>query len=143
MKRREFIRLLGGAAATPMLLPIAVHAQQPDRMRVIGVLMGFAESDPAGQPEAAAIRVALTKLGWTEGSNLRIEFRWSAGDPDNMTTFAKELVALHHDAILGQSTPVIHALARETQTIPIVFAAVADPIGNGCPSSDNLRQMAV
>jgi putative ABC transport system substrate-binding protein len=75
------------------------------------------------------------KLGWTEGSNLRIELRWSAGDPDKMTTFAKELVALQPDAILGQSTPVINALARETQTIPIVFAAVADPIGNGFATS--------
>jgi putative ABC transport system substrate-binding protein len=132
MRRREFITLVGN---TVVMWPLAALAQQPDRVRLIGVLMGFAESDPAGQSEVAAIRDALMKLGWTEGSNLRIELRWSAGDPDRMTTFAKELVDLRPDAILSQSTPVINALARETQTIPIVFAAVGDPIGNGFATS--------
>ena len=78
-----------------------------------------------------AFRGALTKLGWTEGSNLRIELRWSAGDADRMRAFAKELVDLRPDAILGVTTPVVGALARETKTIPIVFAAVSDPIGSG------------
>jgi putative ABC transport system substrate-binding protein len=128
MRRRKFIKLLGSAAAT---WPLAARAQQPDRMRLIGVLMGFAESDSAAQSWLATFRAALAKLGWTEGSNLRIELRWSAADPDKIRTFAKELVDLRPDAIFGQSTPVIGALARETRTIPIVFGGVSDPIGAG------------
>ena len=100
-------------------------------MRLIGVLMGYAESDRIAQSWLAAFRGALTKLGWTEGSNLRIEVRWSAGDADRMRTLAKELVDLRPDAIFGVTTPVIGALARETRTIPIVFAGVSDPIGSG------------
>jgi putative tryptophan/tyrosine transport system substrate-binding protein len=87
------------------------------------------------QSYLAAFRGALAKLGWTDGSNLRIELRWEAADPDRIKTFAKELVDLRPDAILGTSTPVISALARETQTIPIVFAIVVDPIGNGFVAS--------
>jgi ABC-type uncharacterized transport system substrate-binding protein len=128
MKRRQFIRLVGGAAAT---WPLAARAQQPDRTRLIGVLMGYAESDRAARSWLAAFRGALTKLGWTEGSNLRIELRWSASDADRMRTLAKELVDLRPDAILGATTPVTGALARETKTIPIVFAGVSDPIGSG------------
>jgi putative tryptophan/tyrosine transport system substrate-binding protein len=97
--------------------------------------MGYAESDPAVRSYLAAFRGALAKLGWTDGSNLRIEFRWGAADPDRIKTFAKELVDLRPDAILGVTTPVISALARETRTIPIVFAVVADPIGNGFVAS--------
>ena len=126
MRRRDFI--LSGIAIT---CPFAARAQQPDRMRLIGVLMGYAESDRIAQSWLAAFRGALTKLGWTEGSNLRIEVRWSAGDADRMRTLAKELVDLRPDAILGVTTPVIGALARETRTIPIVFTAVSDPIGSG------------
>jgi putative tryptophan/tyrosine transport system substrate-binding protein len=132
MRRREFITLLGGAAAA---WPLAARAQQPDRMRLIGVLIGFAESDPFAQSLAAAFRGSLPKLGWTEGSNLRIEFRWGAGDADRIGMLAKELVDLRPDAILGMTTPVIGALARETRTIPIVFALVADPIGSGFAAS--------
>jgi putative ABC transport system substrate-binding protein len=131
MRRREFIALLGNAAAWP----VAARAQQPDRMRLIGVLMAFAESDPAAQSEVAGFRDALKKLGWMEGNNLRIELRWGAGDADRIKTFAKELVDLRPDAILGQTTPVIGALARETRTIPIVFAVVSDPIGSGFGAS--------
>ena len=126
MRRRDFI--LSGIAIT---CPFAARAQQPDRMRLIGVLMGYAESDRIAQSWLAAFRGALTKLGWTEGSNLRIEVRWSAGDADRMRTLAKELVDLRPDAILGVTTPVIGALARETRTIPIVFTSVSDPIGSG------------
>jgi putative ABC transport system substrate-binding protein len=126
MRRRDFI--LSGIAIT---CPFAARAQQPDRMRLIGVLMGYAESDRIAQSWLAAFRGALTKLGWTEGSNLRIEVRWSAGDADRMTTSAKELVGLRPDAIFGVTTPVIGALARETRTIPIVFTGVSDPIGSG------------
>ena len=93
--------------------------------------MGFAENDPNAQSWVAAFRDALAKLGWAEGSNLRIELRWSAADPDKIRTLAKELVELQPDAIFDQTTPVTGALARETQTIPIVFVYVADPIGSG------------
>src|SRR6516225_2368368 len=124
MRRREFITLIGGAAAT---WPVAARAQQPDRMRLVGVLMPYAESDSAVQSWLAAFRAALAKLGWSEGSNLRIELRWSAADPDKITTFAKELVDLRPDAIFGVSTPAIGALPHGTRTIPIVFASVSDP----------------
>jgi putative ABC transport system substrate-binding protein len=93
--------------------------------------MAFAESDPTAQSWVAAFRDALTKLGWSEANNLRIELRWGAADPDRIRTLAKELVDLQLDAIFDQSTPVTGALARETQTIPIVFVYVADPIGSG------------
>ena len=100
-------------------------------MRLIGVLMGYAESDPAAQSMLAAFRVELVKLGWREGSNLRIELRWGSGDADKIGSLAKELVDLRPDAILGHTTPVTTALTRETKTIPIVFAVVSDPIGSG------------
>ena len=127
MRRREFITLLGGAATWP----IAGHAQQPDRMRLVGVLEGYAETDSPAQSNIAAFRDTLAKLGWMEGSNLRIELRWSAGNADRTRTFAKELVDLRPDAILCDTTPTIAALARETRTIPIVFTAVADPVASG------------
>jgi len=128
MKRREFITLLCGAATT---WPLAVRAQRGERVRRIGVLIGFAETDPAVQSWLAAFRGALAKLGWTEGSNLRIEVRWTGYDPDRMKTFAKELVDLRPDAILSVTTPVTDALVRETQTIPIVIVTVADPVSSG------------
>jgi len=132
VRRREFIVLVGGATA---VLPFSAAAQQSERVRRIGVLMAFAESDPAAQSQVAAFRGALAKLGWTEGRNLRIELRWGAGDADRISTFAKELVELRPDAIVGQTTPVTGALARETRTIPIVFAVVSDPIGSGFAAS--------
>jgi putative tryptophan/tyrosine transport system substrate-binding protein len=128
MRRREFITLLGGTAAA---WPFAARAEQSDRMRQIGVLMGFAQSDPTAQSWVGAFQNALAKLGWTEGSNLRIELRWAAADPDKIRSLAKELVDLRPDAIFDQTTPVTGALASETQTIPIVFVYVADPIGSG------------
>jgi putative ABC transport system substrate-binding protein len=124
LKRREFITLLGGTVAT---WPLAAHAQQP--IRRVGVLMAFA--GPNVQSYVTAFLGALTKLGWAEGSNLQIELRWSAGDADRIRTLAKELVDQRPDVIVGQSTPVVAALVRETQTIPIVFANVADPVGSG------------
>ena len=131
MRRREFITLLVGAAAWPL----AARAQQLDRMRRIGVLMGFAESDPTAQSWLAALRNALAQLGWSEGNNLRIEVRWGAADPDRIRTLAKELVDLRPDAIFDQTTPVTDAFARVTQTIPIVFVYVADPVGSGFAAS--------
>ena len=138
MKRREFITLLGGAAAT---WPLAARAQQPERMRRIGVLMAYAQSDRAAQSWLAAFRGALSKLGWTEGSNLRIELRWSADNTDRIRAMAKGLVDLRPNAIFGVTTPVTGALARETKTIPIVFAGVSDPIGSA--SLRNFRIRAV
>ena len=131
MRRREFITIVGWMA----VWPLAVRAQQPDRMRLIGVLTGFAERDAAGQSQVAAFRAALTRLGWIEGSNLRIELRSGGADPDRARTLAKELVGLRPDAILGLTTLATSALAVATQTIPIVFAIVADPIGNGFVAS--------
>src|SRR5215831_7475861 len=126
--RRELLAALGGAAAA---WPLAARAQQPDRVRLIGVLMAYAQSDRAAQSWLAAFRGALSKLGWTEGSNLRIELRWSADDPDRIRALAKELVDLRPNAIFGVTTPATGALARETKTIAIVFAGVSDPIGSG------------
>jgi len=132
MKRREFITFAGSVAAT---WPLAARAQQGGRVRTIGVLMNFLESDPAGQVGFEAFRDALKKLGWREGSDLRIELRWAESDPDRLRTFAKELVELRPDAIVAGSTAGVVALARETRTIPIVFATVADPIGSGFAGS--------
>jgi putative ABC transport system substrate-binding protein len=130
MRRRQFIGLVGSFAVT---WPLEVRAQQAERVRRIGVLMSF--GDLTAQSYVTAFRSALTKLGWTEGSNLRTEVRWGAGDADKIRSFAKEIVDLRPDAIVGQSTPVVVALVRETQTIPIVFVNVADPIGSGFVAS--------
>ena len=101
MRRREFITLLGSVAAWP----IAARAQQPDRMRLIGVLIAYAQNDLTAQSWLAAFRAALATLGWTEGSNLRMELRWSAADADVMRKLAKELVDLRPNAIFGVTTP--------------------------------------
>ncbi len=130
MRRRDLITLLGGAT---LAWPRAARAQQAGPLRRIGVLIGFAESDPDVQSWFAAFRGALAKLGWTQGGNLRIELRWTGYDPDRMKAFAKELVDLRPDAILSVTTPVTNALVRETQTIPIV--TVADPISSGFVAS--------
>jgi putative tryptophan/tyrosine transport system substrate-binding protein len=131
MRRREFITMVGGVT----VWPLAARAQQAGPVRRIGVLIGFAESDPAVQSWLAALRSALAKLGWTEGSNLQVEFRWAGDDPDRIKRFAKELVNLRPDAILSVTTPVTGALVRETRTIPIVMVTVADPISSGFVAS--------
>ncbi|SDR60649.1 putative ABC transport system substrate-binding protein [Rhizobiales bacterium GAS113] len=127
MRRREFIAFLGAAAAWPL----AVYAQQADRVRRIGVLMGYAESDREGQANVAAFRGGLQELGWTEGRNIRLDARWAAADADLMQRFAKELAALQPDLILTQNTPTTAAMLQETRTIPIIFANVSDPVGSG------------
>jgi putative ABC transport system substrate-binding protein len=104
-------------------------------VRLIGVLTGYPETDQPAQSWVAAFRDTLTKLGWTEGRNLHIEPRWGGGDADEIRTLAKELIKLRPDAILGVTTPVVGALARETQTISIVFALVVDPIRSGFAKS--------
>jgi putative ABC transport system substrate-binding protein len=129
MRRREFIALVAGAAPWPL----AARAQQPERVRRIGVLM--ASSDPAAQSRVAAFLEALRRLGWAEGSNLRTEVRFAFGHAERIRSFAKELVDLRPDTLVGQSTPVVVALAQATQTIPIVFLNVADPIGSGLVKS--------
>ena len=130
--RREFLTLLGGAAGWP----ITARAQQAEQVRRVGVLMGFG-SDRAWHTQSLVteFRVALANRGWKEGNNLRIELRWGEGDVDRIGAFAKELVELRPDAILGQTTPVASALAQETRTIPIVFVTVSDPIGGGLAAS--------
>ena len=131
MRRREFIAALSGAAAWPL----GALAQQAGRMRLIGVLVGFAESDPAGQSAVAALRSALTKLGRTEGSNLRIETRWGAGDAERFRRYAAELVALAPDGIWVVGGSALAAVQTATRTVPIVFVGVTDPVGAGYVAS--------
>jgi len=132
LKRREFITLLGGAATWPL----AARAQQPDQVRRIGVLMGYAESDSDARAWYAAFREALQKLGWTEGRNIQIDTRWATpDDAESMRRLAKELVAPQPNVILSSTTPTTTALLQQTRTIPIVFAIVADPIGSGFVAS--------
>jgi putative tryptophan/tyrosine transport system substrate-binding protein len=128
MRRREFVALAGGAA---VIWPLATRAQQPDRIRRIGVLMAFDENDPEPKSWLSGFVKALAELGWTDGRNLSMNVRWAAGNADRMRMFAKELVDLKPDLILANSTTVTASLQRETQTIPIVFVAVSDPIGPG------------
>jgi putative ABC transport system substrate-binding protein len=132
MRRREFVTLVGGAAVS---WSITSHAQQSDKTRLIGVLISYAESDRTARSEVAAFRGGLAKLGWTEGSNLRIELRWGNADPDTIRTLAKELIDLRPDVILSPTTLVTGALARETRTIPFVFVNVGDPIASGFAAS--------
>jgi putative ABC transport system substrate-binding protein len=128
MKRREFITLLGGAAAS---WPIAARAQQPDRVRRIGVLMGFAENDPETNKRLTAFRQGLEKRGWYEGRNVHLDYRWTANRAEQFQARAKELLALQPDIILAHTTAITAALQRESRTIPIVFINVSDPIGSG------------
>ena len=119
MKRREFIMLLGGAAA---MWPLAARAQQPERMRRIAVLMNLAESDPEGQARIAAFREGLAKLGWTEGRDVQIEYRWFAGEQERARAYAAELVQFKPDVIFAGTAPLLAALQRETRSLPVVFA---------------------
>ena len=124
MRRRDFIALLGGAAAWPL----KVQAQQPDRMRRIGVLMPFAEGDPEARLRRNIFEEVLKKVGWIEGRNLKIDYRWTVPDFDRMWADAAELVDFAPDAILATSPPVLAELQRKTKSIPIVFVQVANPI---------------
>jgi len=128
VKRREFITLLGGAAAA---WPLAARAQQGERVRRVGVLSNFAESDLEAQSMVEALHQTLQELGWVEGRNLRFDHRWAAGNSTRIQAFAKALVALQPDVIVGHVTPAVAALQKETSTIPIVFIQVSDPIGAG------------
>src|SRR5262245_35186307 len=132
MKRRAFISLLGGAAAA---WPLAARAQQGERIRRIGVLMASAETDPESPSRVAAFQQGLAMVGWITGQNVRIDYRWAAGEPTRMQVMARELVDLQPDVILASTTPSTAALMRETRTIPIVFVVVSDPVGSGFVAS--------
>jgi putative tryptophan/tyrosine transport system substrate-binding protein len=127
VRRRDFIAALGGAAAWPL----AARAQRPDRMRRIGVLMPFDEDDPEQKLRFSAFTQALADLGWTDGGNVRMDLQWGGGDNNRIGALAQELVGLKPDVILADSTSATVALQRETRMIPIVFAAVADPVASG------------
>lgn len=129
MRRREFITLLGGSA-TPIVWSLAAHAQQ-GRMRRVGILVGWDESNPAAKLLLSKLTHRLRELGWTEGSNIRLDIRWAAGNVGRMQVFAKELIGLGPDLILASTTPATAALHQETRTLPIVFVTVSDPIGAG------------
>jgi putative ABC transport system substrate-binding protein len=129
--RREFITLLGGAAAWPL----AARAQERERVRRIGVLMGYGETDPEAKVLLSEFNQGLAELGWRSGRNLRMDIRWAPGNVDQMPSLAKELIGLQPEVILANSTPITLALQRETQTIPIVFTIVSDPVGSGIVAS--------
>jgi ABC-type uncharacterized transport system substrate-binding protein len=132
MQRREFISLIGGAATG---WPLAAHAQLSGRMRRLGVLLGGSENDPQIVAGLAAFKTALQEQGWIDGRNIQIDYRFAAADVDRMHTLAKELVVLQPDLLMGQTTPVVAALQRETKTVPIVFVVVSDPVGSGFVAS--------
>ena len=127
MRRREFITVLGGAAAWPLV----ARAQQADRVRHVGALMNGDSGDAVGQGDLTAFRQGLTELGWIEGRNIDIELRWPGGDVERAQTFAKELVGLRPDVLLVRTTPAADALKKETSTIPIVLVNVVEPVEQG------------
>jgi putative tryptophan/tyrosine transport system substrate-binding protein len=127
MKRRNFIALLGGAAAWPL----ATRAQQAAQTRRVGVLMNLAADDAEGLARVTAFAQALQQLGWTDGRNVRIDYRWAAGDPERFQRYAQELLTLGPDVTLASATPGIVALVQASRTVPIVFVAVIDPVGAG------------
>jgi putative ABC transport system substrate-binding protein len=129
MRRRKFITLLGGAVVA---WPLAARAQQGERMRRIGVLIGgVAPDDPDAQANMAAFLQVLQQLAWTEGRNVRIDYRWGLGNADNIRKYAAELAALAPDAIFASGNAAMPALLQATRTVPIVFVNVADPVGSG------------
>ena len=132
MRRREFISLLGGAAAT---WPFVARAQQPARIRRVGVLMNLSENDVEAQRLITAFREGLTQLGWVDGRNLRMDYRWAGGDIGRIRAFAKELVELSPDIIVAYATPSVVALQQQTHSVPIVFLSVTDPVGQGLVAS--------
>jgi putative ABC transport system substrate-binding protein len=127
MRRREFLSLLGGAAAWPL----AARAQQPERMRRIGLLVNVSEADPGRQRFIGTFLQALQQLGWEDGRNLRIDIRWGAGDPEHYRRYAAELVEHAPDVILAITTPAVVALQQASRDVPIVFVGVVDAVGSG------------
>jgi putative ABC transport system substrate-binding protein len=127
MRRRDFISVLSGAAAWPL----AARAQQPERMRRIGVLTNFAVNDRAGQARVLAFVQALAQLGWIDGRNARIDIRWGASDPEHIRRYAAELIALAPDVILTVASSITGPVLQATRGVPIVFVQVAEPVGAG------------
>ena len=128
IKRREFVVLLGGAAAA---WPLAARAQKGERMRRIGVLVSAVEGDPKQLEYITAFAQGLAELGWTVGRNVRIEYRWGAGDLDRFRRYAAELVALSPDVVLASAGSIVGALQQTSRTVPIVFVTTIDPVGGG------------
>jgi putative tryptophan/tyrosine transport system substrate-binding protein len=128
MRRREFIALAGGAAVWPV---VARAQQPPKRVRRVGVIMANAESDPETQSRVAAFRQGLEQLGWKEGRDVRMDYRYAYDDADRVRRFAAEIVALQPDVILAVTGGVAAAVQRETLTTPIVFVVVPDPVRSG------------
>src|SRR5262249_50796468 len=126
-KRREFITLIGGAAAWPL----AMRAQQGERVRRVSVLMPFTADDPEGQARLLAFAQGLQQMGWAVGSNLRVDTRWATANADAVRKQAAELVALAPDVILAPGSSTVGPMLQATRTVPIVFAIVADPVGAG------------
>jgi putative tryptophan/tyrosine transport system substrate-binding protein len=131
-RRRDFVTLLGGAAAA---WPLSARAQQPAGIRRVGVLMNLSENDLEAQRLVTAFREGLAQLGWVDGGNLRMDYRWASGDVGRIRAFAKELVELSPDIIVGYATPSVVALQQETRSVPIVFLSVTDPVGQGLVAS--------
>ena len=130
--RRRFLAALGGSAVA---WPLAAHAQQPERMRRVGVLIAPSDSDSDAQRRVSALRDGLEKLGWNDGRNVRIDVRWGGGDAERLRVYAVELVGSNPDVIVAASTPALELLKQATQTIPIVFAQVSDPVRGGFVAS--------
>jgi putative ABC transport system substrate-binding protein len=128
MKRREFITLVGGATAA---WPLALRAQQPGRLRRIGVLVGLAADDPVGQARLAAFLQGLQEWGWSVGRNVQIDYRWGASDGDRVRRLAAELLALAPDVILANGSSVVGPLQQVTRSVPIVFVSITDPVAAG------------
>jgi putative ABC transport system substrate-binding protein len=128
MRRRDFISLVGGTLAAS---PLQVRAQQPKRVRRIGVLMTLAADDPEARPRLGAFAQGLLEAGWANGRNVEIDTRWAAGDAGQFRKYAAELVALEPDVILATATPAVKALQQASRTVPIVFVGISDPIGSG------------
>jgi putative ABC transport system substrate-binding protein len=132
VRRRAFITLLGGAAVA---WPLAAGAQQPERVKRIGVLLAYRERDPEGQTNLATLRKSLHELGWTDGRNIQIDDRWAAGNAEQIRSYAVEFARMALDVIVGVSTPVLQALRQEIRSIPIVFIGISDPEGAGFVAS--------
>ena len=128
MRRSDFITAV---AASTLAWPLAAGAQQREKMRRVGVLMTLAADDPESPARVTALAQGLQQLGWTDGRNVTIDYRWGAGDPDRHRISAAELVALAPDVILAGSSPAVTALQQLTRTVPIVFVSVVDPVGAG------------
>jgi putative tryptophan/tyrosine transport system substrate-binding protein len=131
MRRRDLITLLGGAVASPLLSPLRLSAEPADRVRRVGAIIGYPENDPLTNARIAAFVQGLHERGWIEGHNIEIDLRFTAGDVAKIPALAKELIDQQPDVIFANTTPVTAEFARKTQTIPIVFVAVSDPIGSG------------